>query len=118
MSSVDGIERSSTDTQRLLDSFTGVISSSGDNLIRTPASGYRIRIKWLSVEPLAPVTFYFKWGTSGKIFYTFNIVTGGSIIMRDIKERFLQGLINELLYINLSAPVSTIWNLDLEEVDY
>jgi hypothetical protein len=79
--------------------------------------GKRLRIYYVSYNPSAAVTVAFRFGAAGALFLRNVIATGGSIVAKDFGDfRYLQGAINESLYLNLSAAVSTAWNVFYVEV--
>lgn len=91
--------------------LSGSVSSSGNNLLITPASGKRIRLHFADYNPAAAVEAAFRFGTSGQLFLRHNIVVAGSIIMKDFGDvAFVEGAVDEPLYLNLSGAVTTLWN--------
>lgn len=96
---------------------SGTVSSSGNNTVVTPSSGKKIRVYYLSYNPSAPVTAAYRFGAAGNLFLQNNIVQGGSIVSKDFGDfRYVQGATDEVLILNLSAGVSTIWNCNYIEV--
>jgi hypothetical protein len=96
---------------------SGTVSSSGNNTVVTPSSGKKIRVYYLSYNPSSPVTAAYRFGAAGNLFLQNNIVQGGSIVSKDFGDfRYAQGATDEVLILNLSAGVSTIWNCNYIEV--
>lgn len=107
-----------TNTDRVaLIPLSGVASSSGNNLIVTPSASKKLRIYYLSYNPALPVEAAYRFGTTGQLFLRNNLTTAGSIISKDFGDfRYVQGAVDEPLYLNLSLAVSIIWNVFYVEV--
>lgn len=96
---------------------SGTASSSGNTSIVTPTAGKKVQLRYISYNPLAVNDVYFRFGVAGtKILYN-SIVAAGSIITKDFGDfRYIEGAINEVLYINLLNAASTIWNIFYTEI--
>lgn len=95
---------------------SGTTSSAGNTAVATPTSGKRIRISYLSYNPEAENECAFRFGASGALFLR-NVVPAGGIVAKDFGDyRYIQGAVDEVLYINLSDAVPTIWNVFYSEV--
>lgn len=100
----------------VLTSASGQASGSGNNTVVTPSSGKRLRIYYLSYNPLAAVEAAYRFGAAGTLFLR-NNVTANSVIAKDFGDlRYLQGAVDEALILNLSSAVTTNWNAFYQEV--
>lgn len=89
-------------------------SASGDTTLYTPATGYRIRLKWLGMASpaanTAEVLAIIKWGGGTEI-YRWPMGNPGAFAHGSVRE----GAVNETLKINLSDAQNVYVNLDIEE---
>lgn len=96
--------------------ISGTASSSGPNTLITPASGNSLSLYYLSYNPSAPVTLSFHFGAPPYMLKN-DIVVGGSIIAKDFGDlRCVRGGTDQSLYLELSAAVSTNWNVFYVEI--
>lgn len=96
---------------------SGSVSSSGNNILVTPTAGTKLRISYLSYNPAASVEAAFRFGATGTLFLRNNLTVGGSVIAKDYGDfRYIEGAINESLYLNLTSGVATIWNVNYTEI--
>lgn len=96
---------------------SGSSSSSGNTEIIIPSfAGAKLRVTYLSYNPLSPVEVAFRFGASGDLFLRNNIVTAGSIVAKDFGVRYIEGEYGESLFLNLSTGATTIWNVHYVEV--
>ena len=95
-------------------------SASGASEAVIPSAGHKLRIHFLSYNPSIETQIWFQWGASdpgiNRILW-FN-AKAGSIIMKDFKafNIYLEGAVNQSLYINQIEVATTIWNVFYEEV--
>lgn len=95
---------------------SGIASASGDTDLVVPFGTNKIRIHYMSYNPAAAVTAAFKFG-SGSLFFQNVVTVGGSIIAKDNGDfRYIEGSPGETLKLNLSAAVSTAWNVFYTEI--
>ena len=95
---------------------SGQVSASGNNTLLTPTAGKALRVHYAAYNPLAAVEAAFRFGPTGSLWLRNNI-TANSVIAKDFDNfRFLQGAIDALLILNLSAAVSVNWNVLYTEV--
>lgn len=102
-------------TPRLMPA-SGSVSSAGNNACVTPASGKRLRVYYAAYNNSGAVEAAFRFGASGPLFLRNNLVMAGSIIMKEFGTKYVEGGIDEPLYLNLSGAVATIWNAFYVEV--
>lgn len=99
-----------------LTTASGSASGSGNNTVITPASGKRLQVRYLSYNPVTAVECAFRFGTTGSLFFR-NAVPAGAIVAKDFGDhRCLTGAVDEVLILNLSAAVATIWNCFYNEI--
>lgn len=97
-------------------------SSSGTNVVHTPAAGKRIRLFWvgLSGNPSngAPVKVGIRFTTGGTDFLEVWLSQYGGAFAHFYKggESFVLGGVDEPLVANLSAAQNVLVNIDYEEV--
>lgn len=104
-------------THRELIPISGLVSNSGNNLILTPNIGKKLRIAYLSYNPSAAVEAAFRFGATGNLFLRTNILVAGTVIAKDFGDfRYIEGDADEVLNLNLSSAVNTIWNAFYSEV--
>lgn len=103
-------------THRELIPMSGSVNSAGGNLLLTPSSGKKLRIAYLSYNPSAAVICSFKFG-AGISFLKTNVVVAGTVIAKDFGDfRYVEGNVDEPLYLTLSDAILTIWNAFYTEV--
>lgn len=106
----------STTTKVKLTPASSTVSSIGNNTCITPTAGKKLRISYLSYNPIATVTCAFRFAAAGDLFLQ-NVMPAGSIVAKDFGDlRYIEGAINEALILNLSSAVSTVWNCFYVEV--
>mgnify|MGYP001573983118 CR=1 FL=1 len=95
---------------------SGQVSASGNNTLVTPASGKKLRLFYVSYNPLLAIEAAFRFGASGSLWLRNNI-TANSVIAKDFGAfRSLEGAVDQALLLNLSLAVSTNWNVFYVEV--
>ena len=88
---------------------SGQVANSGNNTLLTPTTGRRLRLFYVSYNPIAAVEAAFRFGTTGTLWLRNNIVAN-SVIAKDFGDlRVLQGGVDESLMLNLSAAVPVNW---------
>lgn len=96
-------------------------SSSGNTTAITPASGARVRLFYLCLNAdganAADVTAGIRFGATGGIVYTTSL-KAGSIFARNIGAglNYIQGQVDEALFLNLSAAQTVNATFEWEEV--
>lgn len=96
---------------------SGTASSSGATAIHTPASGKRTRIHYASYNPAASCDVYFRFGGGGTAFLHNSLTQAGAVIAKDFGDfRYVEGAVDEVLYIVLGSAVANIWNIFYTEV--
>lgn len=91
---------------------SGNVSDAGNNLLITPTPGKVLRVVYCGYNPSAAVECAFRFGASGQRWLDNNLVTGGAVVAKDLGDfRYLEGDVDEPLYLWLSAAVSVIWNV-------
>lgn len=104
-------------TENKLTPISGIASSSGNNLLITPAASKKLRIAYLSYNPNASVEVAFRFGAGGVLFLRNNVAVANSIIAKDFGDtKYVEGAVNEALNLNLSSAVDTIWNALYTEI--
>lgn len=94
---------------------SGQTAAAGNTEIVAPAAGTRLRLYYLSYNPILAVEVAFRWGASGALFLRNNI-TATSVIAKDMGDfRYLQGGVGESLFLNLSLAVTTNWTVFYKE---
>ena len=95
---------------------SGQVSLSGNNTLITPTSGNKLRIYYCSYNPLLAVEAAFRFGASGTLWLRNNI-TANSVISKDFGDvKYVEGLVNEVLILNLSLAIATNWSCFYKEV--
>lgn len=108
--------------QRTLQSRFGVVrgtpqtlTTSGDHTVYTPASGKRIRLKWLWLSTpstnSASVLAVAKWGGASGDIYFVDLGAPGAFGHSSVRE----GEVDETLVVNLDGAQTVRVNLDVEE---
>lgn len=95
---------------------SGQVSSSGNNTLLTPAAGKKLRLFYLSYNPLLAVEAAFRFGASGSLFLRNNLVANSVVAKEFGMSRYLEGAVDEALILNLSLAVNVIWNAFYSEV--
>jgi hypothetical protein len=102
-------------------SVSGTASVLGDTVVVTPSSGKALRVYYLSMNAdggnTADVTAYFRFGAAGAAKYKKSL-KAGAIFARAIGggRKYIQGAMDEPLYINLSAAQTVNWDVEYDEV--
>lgn len=100
-----------------LTAASGSVLGIGNNTLITPAAGKKLRISYLSYNPILAVECAFRFGAAGALFLRNNLTTAGAVIAKDMGDlRYLEGAVDEPLILNLSLAVATIWNAFYVEV--
>lgn len=95
---------------------SGQVSTLGNNTLLTPASGKKLRLFYVSYNPIVAVEAAFRFGAAGGLFLR-NNVTAGSVIAKDYGfSRYKEGAVDEPLVLNLSVGVAVNWNAFYQEV--
>ena len=95
---------------------SGSVSGVGNNTILTPAAGKKIRISYLSYNPALATEVAWRFGATGTLFLR-NSAPAASIIAKDFGDmRYLEGAVDQVLILNLSVGVATIYNVLYTEV--
>ena len=95
---------------------SGQVTTLGNNTLLTPASGKKLRIYYVSYNPLVAVEAAFRFGAAGALWLRNNI-TANSVIAKDCGDlRYLEGAVDEVLILNLSLGVAVNWNVFYLEV--
>lgn len=95
---------------------SGSASASGNNTLLTPGAGKKLRVSYLSYNPVLAVEAAFRFGASGGMFLR-NSVVAGSVIAKDVGDlRYIEGAVDEPLILNLSLAVATMWNVLFVEI--
>lgn len=96
---------------------SGSVSSQGNNTLITPTAGKKIRLYYCAYNPGAAVEAAFRFGAAGTLFLRANLVAAGAVVAKDFGDfRYVQGAADEVLILNLSGAVATIWNAFYTEV--
>ena len=102
--------------QGALLSASGQVGSEGNNTLLTPVGGKKLRVYYLSYNPLEDVTAGFRFGAAGGLFL-YNAVFDHAIVAKDYGDfRYLEGAVDEPLVLNLSGAIATNWNCNYVEV--
>lgn len=97
--------------------ISGAVSGSGNTAILSPAAGKKLRVYYLSYNPASPTEAAFRFGAGGTMFLRNDVVVGGSIIAKDFGDhRYVEGTVDQNLYIYQSNAVTTIWNAFYVEI--
>ena len=97
-------------------STSGQVEAQGNNTLLTPTAGKKLRIYYLSYNPLLAVEAAFRFGATGGLLLR-NSVTANSVIAKDFGDfRYLEGAVDEALILNLSLGVAVNWNVTYVEV--
>lgn len=96
-------------------------SSSGNNTIHTPAAGKKIRLYFFGYSAGSDVTGVLcalKFGTAGTVFDRQYLSAAGQPYARNIQagKRYVDGAVDEVLVLNLSAAQTIYTNVELEEI--
>ena len=95
---------------------SGSVANVGNNTLVTPAAGKKLRLFYCSYNPNLAVEVAFRFGAAGTLFLR-NSVAANSIVAKDFGDfRYIEGGVNDLLILNLSIGVTTIWNALYVEV--
>ena len=90
---------------------SGQTSSSGNTTVITPTGGKKIRVAYLSYNPASATEAAFRFGAAGSLFMR-NAVPAGGIVAKDFGDfRYIEGATDEILVLNLTAAVTTTWNV-------
>ncbi len=90
---------------------SGEASNTGNNIAVTPTTGKRLEIVYLSYCPVDAVTCAWRFGAAGDLFLQ-NPVPAAGIVAKDFGDlRYLEGDVDEVLYLYLSGAVATTWNV-------
>jgi hypothetical protein len=100
--------------------FSGTVSASGDNVIRTPTSGKSTQLFYYMVNgdgnntPSVTVKLRF---SSGSAITTISLPPGATLA-RNIGagKYYVQGAVNDTLILNLSAAATVNWAIESQEV--
>lgn len=95
---------------------SGSVAGLGNNTILTPAAGKRLRVFYLSYNPLLAVEAAFRFGAAGSLFLRNNVLANSVIAKEFGFGKYVQGAIDESLILNLSLGVNVIWNAHYVEV--
>lgn len=95
---------------------SGQVSSGGNNTLLTPASGKKIRLFYVSYNPLLAVEAAFRFGAAGGLFLRNNIVANSVIAKEFGVSRYKEGGLDEPLILNLSLAVACNWNVFYMEI--
>ncbi len=113
-----GVEVSSLPASALTPK-TATVSSSGDTVFHTPASGKSLRLYYLGYSAdganSADVTVYVKFG-SGSAIYKQSLAAKAMFAHTIAANRYVQGGVNQALSVNLSAAQTVHVNVEYEEV--
>jgi hypothetical protein len=114
-----GLAKDATLLRRYGDHVTkaGVVSSTGDNTLHTPAAGNRIRLYWIglstSQDNVAENLIQVKLtDADGTVKYRWRMGNPGAFV----GGRTIEGNVDEPLILNLATTDPVDWNIDLEEV--
>ena len=95
---------------------SGQASASGNNTLITPAAGTRVRVYYAAYNPIVAADCAFRFGAAGTLWLR-NNVTANSVIAKDFGDlRFVQGAIDEALFLNMVIGVATNWTVFYLEV--
>lgn len=96
---------------------SGVATASGNNTLITPTSGKKIRLFYVSYNPLSAVEAGFRFAAAGTIWLKFS-VAGSSVITKDFGPamRYFEGAIDQALILNLSSTVNVNWTVFYAEL--
>lgn len=99
-----------------LTAASGSVAVSGNNTLITPTAGKALRVYYASYNPALAVEAAFRFGAAGTLWLR-NSVTANSVVAKDFNAlRYLQGGVDAVLFLNLSAAVTTLWNCFYEEI--
>lgn len=114
MSDTLPIERTLTSRFGVSKGTPQTFNTSGDHVVYAPATGYRVRLKWVGLSSpaanTAEVLATLKWH-GGLEIYRFGMGNPGGYSHRTVRE----GAVNESLDINLSDAQTVYVNVDVEE---
>ena len=89
---------------------SGSVSGTGNNAVLTPSSGKKLRLHYASYNPSLAVEAGFRFGAAGPLFLR-NSVGAGAVIAKDFGDmRYLEGAVDESLFLNMVVGVACIWN--------
>lgn len=95
---------------------SGSVSGLGNNAVLTPSTGKKLRVSYLSYNPALAVEAAFRFGAGGTLILR-NSVTANAVVAKDFGDmRYIEGAVDEPLYLNLSIGVATLWNALYTEV--
>jgi hypothetical protein len=97
---------------------SGTATAAGNTSLITPTSGHLIRLAYLSYgsDSNPKVTVAFRFGTAGVLFLR-NSINIGNIVTKDFGDlRYVEGTVNQPLFLNLSTGSSILWNVFYIEV--
>jgi hypothetical protein len=114
-----GLAKDATLLRRYGDHVTkaGLVNTTGDNTLHTPAAGKRIRLYWIALstsqdntaENLIQVKLT---DADGTVKYRWRMGNPGAFV----GGRTIEGNVDEPLILNLATTDGVDWNVDLEEV--
>ena len=93
----------------------GQASSSGNNTLITPTAGMKLRVYYLSYNPVTAAECAFRFGATGTLFLRNNIASKSVVAKEMGVSRYLEGAVNEPLILNLSDAVTTNWTVYYSE---
>ena len=95
---------------------SGQVSGLGNNTLITPTSGKALRVSYASYNPTLALEAAFRFGAAGSLWLRNNLVAN-SVVSKDFGDlRWIQGAVDEVLILNLSAALATNWNVFYVEV--
>lgn len=89
---------------------SGSVNGVGNNLCITPSSGARLRLYYVSYNPSQSVQAGFRFGDAGILWLLNTLTIGGAVVAKDFGTRYVEGAVDESLYLYLDGAVATIWN--------
>lgn len=109
-------------TSKPAQTATALGTASGTTVIVTPASGNKIRLYWYSLQARptnsAMVTAGLRFGAAGKNIHTHELSQYGGLFAHSFKaaDGYVEGAVNEAIYISQDAAQPVRANIDYEEV--